>query len=184
MGVEGRRGGHRAGGHPHGHHESCFVFWGILFIIPGFILIMVGYVDKPSFSKESSFYEGELQRLNVCRLIGWFLFPIGIVLLVFGIILICVRRQNASLAANRQGAGNRQQPDKSCQVSDPPPSSDASCYIYPPVRTHQSGDVEMTDPSGFSQGSAGMDDGMDNTSFGGCDVDYGCDVDCDCDAGD
>eukprot|EP00118_Oscarella_pearsei_P022863 m.267799 g.267799 ORF g.267799 m.267799 type:complete len:290 (+) comp40523_c0_seq3:350-1219(+) len=79
------------------------VVFGALFLFIGFVLVMVGYFDKPLFSSFSSFYDDELQRLENCRIAGWVFIGLGIPLLVFSIWYL--RRLRAQLKSAAQTRG-------------------------------------------------------------------------------
>eukprot|EP00118_Oscarella_pearsei_P022860 m.267852 g.267852 ORF g.267852 m.267852 type:complete len:320 (+) comp40523_c0_seq22:352-1311(+) len=79
------------------------IVFGALFLFIGFVLVMVGYFDKPLFSSFSSFYDDELQRLENCRIAGWVFIGLGIPLLVFSIWYL--RRLRAQLKSAAQTRG-------------------------------------------------------------------------------
>ena len=98
-------------------HQICLYRKGpiicviILLTLVGVILIVVGYVDKPSFPKESALYKDKLQRLEIFRTIGWVLSVIGVLVLLIGCYCIYCNANPSS------GDVNTMDPDRASQGS-------------------------------------------------------------------
>ena len=101
--------------------------FGIVMVIVGFILLMVGYFAKPFFSKGSSFYDEEVQRLKNCRTAGWVLLVLGILLLIVGIVGVKNSRKPASVR-NTQAASTAtpMQQQVAYQPTAPPTMGDST----------------------------------------------------------
>ena len=150
------------------------IFLGVLITLIGFILVMVGYFEKP---RNYGLFVEDIQRQRNCRITGWVLMPIGVIVFTLGVMY--ARRIRAKMRQQSVEAGNEQQQQRPQSEDAPPPSLDTSsppgatvtvtAYLpapstssaypvapYPPVATEPSADLKMCDPSKISQGSAGM----------------------------